>query len=101
MPSSSLVRVACIQMEPRFGDTATNVAHSVELIERAADGGAKLIVLPELANTGYVFETREEAFALAETIPGGPTCDRLERDRGAPRPAHRRRHHRARRRRAL
>ncbi|QJP14723.1 hydratase [Starkeya sp. ORNL1] len=73
MPSSSLVRVACIQMEPRFGDTATNVAHSVELIERAADAAAKLIVLPELANTGYVFETREEAFALAETIPGGPT----------------------------
>lgn len=73
MPSSSLVRVACIQMEPRIGDTAANVAHSLDLIERAADGGAKLIVLPELANTGYVFETREEAFSLAETIPDGPT----------------------------
>lgn len=73
MPSSSLVRVACIQMEPRFGDTASNVAQTLELIARAADDGAKLVVLPELANTGYVFETREEAFALAETIPDGPT----------------------------
>ncbi len=72
-PGSSRVRVACIQMEPRFGDTAANVAHSLELIGRAADGGASLIVLPELANTGYVFETRAEAFALAETIPDGPT----------------------------
>nr|WP_281493553.1 nitrilase family protein [Ancylobacter koreensis] len=73
MPSSSLVRVACIQMEPRFGDTAANVAHTLDLISRAADEGAKLVVLPELANTGYVFETRAEAFALAETIPDGPT----------------------------
>lgn len=71
---SSLVRVACIQMEPSIGDTAANVAHTLDLIARAADGGARLIVLPELCNTGYVFETREEAFALAETIPDGPTC---------------------------
>ncbi|WP_246252497.1 nitrilase family protein [Ancylobacter pratisalsi] len=61
-------------MEPRIGDVGANVAHSLSLIEKAADGGATLIVLPELANTGYVFETREEAFALAEEVPGGPTC---------------------------
>jgi len=30
--------------------------------------------LPELCNSGYVFESRDEAFALAEEIPNGPTC---------------------------
>lgn len=75
MAESSLVRVACIQMEPSFGETAANVAHSLDLIEKAADAGAQLLVLPELANTGYVFETRAEALALAEPVPGGPTTD--------------------------
>lgn len=44
------------------------------MIRTAAGNGAKLIVLPELANSGYVFESREEAFALSEPVPGGETC---------------------------
>ena len=31
-------------------------------------------MLPELCNSGYVFTSRDEAFALAEPIPEGPTC---------------------------
>jgi predicted amidohydrolase len=68
------VKVACLQLHPRVGDKEANVAASLTWIERAAAQGARLIVLPELANSGYVFSTREEAFALAETIPTGPTC---------------------------
>jgi predicted amidohydrolase len=49
------------------------VAHSLELIDRAASRGADLVVLPELANTGYMFASRKEAFGLAEPIPGGPS----------------------------
>jgi predicted amidohydrolase len=63
--------VASIQMEPRIGQTADNVARSIELIEQAAQKGAKLAVLPELCNTGYVFNSRAEIRALAEEIPGG------------------------------
>jgi N-carbamoylputrescine amidase len=73
-PPESKLRVACVQMEPRVGHTEANVAHSVELIAQAAQAGAQLAVLPELCNSGYVFETRDEAFALAEEIPTGPTC---------------------------
>ncbi len=68
------IRIAVAQMEPRIGETAWNLAHSLSLIERAAGHGANLVVLPELCSTGYVFETREEAFALAEEMPAGPTC---------------------------
>lgn len=68
------VKIACIQMEPLVGKKDRNVKRSVELVEQAAAHGARLIVLPELCNSGYVFESREEAFALAEEIPQGPTC---------------------------
>jgi len=61
-------------MEPVVGEKDRNVSRSLEFIAAAADQGARLIVLPELANSGYVFETREEAFELAEEIPDGPTC---------------------------
>jgi predicted amidohydrolase len=71
-PSAATI-VACVQMQPRFGDVAGNLAYSVELIEQAAARGANLVVLPELANTGYVFKSRQEAFQLAEEIPAGPT----------------------------
>jgi predicted amidohydrolase len=73
MTAESTLRVACLQMEPRIGEKARNLARSLELIEAAARAGVQLAVLPELANTGYVFETREEAFALAERVPDGPS----------------------------
>ena len=69
----SQVRVACLQMEPRIGAKDRNVARSLAMIGDAAKAGATLAVLPELCNTGYVFETRDEAFSLAETAPDGPT----------------------------
>jgi predicted amidohydrolase len=68
------VKIACIQMEPTVGDKEPNVKRSLELVETAAAQGARLIVLPELCNSGYVFESRTEAFALAEEVPQGPTC---------------------------
>lgn len=70
-----IVRVACVQMEPEISATKKNVAVSVGRIKEAAAAGAQLIVLPELCNTGYVFRDRDEAMALAEPVPSGPTCD--------------------------
>ena len=51
------IRIACIQMEPKVGRKKANVAKSLELMASAAKKGANLVVLPELANSGYVFET--------------------------------------------
>lgn len=67
------VKIACVQMEPIVGNKDDNVRRSIEMIEEAAGNGARLVVLPELCNSGYVFENREEAFALSEEVPGGPT----------------------------
>lgn len=69
----SLVKVAVIQMESEIGKKEENVKKSVELIEKAAKNGATLIILPELCNSGYVFNSREEAYQLSEPVPDGPT----------------------------
>ncbi|HIO85375.1 MAG TPA: hydratase [Candidatus Nitrosopelagicus sp.] len=61
-------------MEPYVGKKSDNLKKSIEMITEAASNGANLIVLPELCNSGYVFETREEAFALSENIPSGESC---------------------------
>lgn len=71
LPAFPDLVVACVQMQPHVGHKADNVARSVQLIERAAAGGASLVVLPELSSSGYVFGSREEAFALAETVAEG------------------------------
>lgn len=69
----AVIRVACVQMEPVVGEKEENLRKSLGMIEEAAANGARLIVLPELCNSGYVFESRDEAFALAEPVPDGPT----------------------------
>ena len=65
--------VAVVQMEPVVGHTELNVDKSIGFCREAMDSSADLIVLPELCNTGYTFESRDEAFSLAEPVPQGPT----------------------------
>jgi 5-aminopentanamidase len=52
--------VSCRQLAPRVGDAANNRRLTVRAIRAAVDGGARIIVLPELATAGYVFDSREE-----------------------------------------
>jgi predicted amidohydrolase len=73
MQAESPITVACIQMEPKIGEKEANLTRSLEKIDEAAAKGAKLIVLPELCNCGYVFASRQEAFGLAEPVPSGPS----------------------------
>lgn len=76
--AESLIKIACCQIEPHVGQKEENVDKTIRFAEEAANHGAHIILLPELANTGYVFETREEAFGLAEVVPGGETYSRWE-----------------------
>src|SRR5918994_3583883 len=69
----AVVKIACIQMEPIVGEKDRNLQKSLAMIEEAASEGARLIVLPELCDSGYVFESRDEAFEFAEPVPDGPT----------------------------
>jgi len=81
----SPVKVACLQFEPIFGHVEDNVSKSLELINEAADNGAQVLVLPELCNTGYVFNSRKEAYSLAEYVPNGPSTEawmKVAKERG-------------------
>lgn len=66
--------VAAVQMRPRIGDVAGNVARSSGWITRAAASGARLVILPEACSAGYVFADRAEALRYAEEVPEGPAC---------------------------
>lgn len=75
-PAVSQVRVAAVQSDPQVGleNKAANVEATLAQVRACAAEGARLVVLPELASTGYSFDTREEAYAHAEPVPDGPTC---------------------------
>ncbi|MCZ4494482.1 MAG: putative hydrolase [Conexibacter sp.] len=62
--------VACCQLAPQLGELERNRAASCAAIVAAADAGARVVVLPELAVSGYVFAGTEEARALAEPVDG-------------------------------
>jgi predicted amidohydrolase len=63
----TMIRVTCCQLSPAIADVAANVAASTAAVRRAVDGGARVVVLPELATSGYVFADRDEAAATAIT----------------------------------
>jgi predicted amidohydrolase len=78
------VVVACCQLAPRIGEAEANRAGALAAVEAAADDGAQVVVLPELAVSGYVFADAQEARRLAEPIDG-PTVGgwaRIARERG-------------------
>ncbi|EIJ80451.1 Nitrilase/cyanide hydratase and apolipoprotein N-acyltransferase [Bacillus methanolicus PB1] len=67
------VKVAAVQFESRLGDLDGNRRRMLVLAEEAAENGAKLIVFPEMATSGYIFENRREIAPYAEPIPGPTT----------------------------
>lgn len=69
----SVLTVAAVQTDPVFGEAAQNVEAALALVPPGCD----LAVLPELCTTGYQFASRDEARALAEPVPEGPSCRRL------------------------
>src|SRR6185312_6356957 len=64
------VRVACAQIPLSIGDNAGNLTACRSAIEDAARVGAQIVVLPELASSGYIFADRAELSSLAETRDG-------------------------------
>jgi predicted amidohydrolase len=67
-------KISAAQMNCVPGDVEANLETAVALMERAADEGAVLVVVPELFDTGYWVEERDWEFS--STLPG-PTTKRL------------------------
>src|SRR5690348_9262984 len=55
-------KVALVHSNPVLGDVQTNVARLNSLVDQAFKGGAKVVVTPELATTGFSI-TRDQVLA--------------------------------------
>jgi len=67
---SDTTRIAAAQIDSKLGDIQKNLAKMMAFTGEATGNGAQLVVFPECALTGYQYESREEALAAAQTIPG-------------------------------
>ncbi len=66
-------KIAAVQMDCRLGAKAANLGAIRTHLEEAAQRGARLIVFPECALTGYCFDSLAEAAPFAEPLPGPAT----------------------------
>jgi 5-aminopentanamidase len=73
--SGPFVTVAACQVRLQVGQPDANADACEAAVREAATRGAELVVLPELAVSGYVFESVDEARSLAEALDG-PTVAR-------------------------
>ena len=70
----STLKIAFVQQSCGSADTSSNLRASIAAIKEAAQGGAELVMLPELHLGPYFCQTEDCGhFDLAETIPGPTT----------------------------
>lgn len=75
--TSRFVTVATVQFEPVVGESDRNLAAIDRLVKAAKAEGADIVVLPELAVSGYNFIDAEEVRGLSGAVPGGPGAEVL------------------------
>ncbi len=68
------MKIGFIQFKPVFGDVAANLETMKRLISSVS---ADLLVLPELATTGYTFTSHEELVKIAEPFNQSPSLDMI------------------------
>jgi len=66
-----MIRVGLVQTRPVRGRREANLEEVWSLLQEIR---ADLLVLPELFDTGYLFESKEELLSLATEAPDGETC---------------------------
>jgi predicted amidohydrolase len=72
------ITVAGIQFNPQIGLVRENRVRILSLIDEVAGQGTQLVVFPECALSGYVFEDIDEARQAAEPVPGPSTNAMVE-----------------------
>src|SRR5580704_310200 len=72
-PTPEPFRIALAQIDPKIGEIDHNREKMAHYIGEAARGGARVVVFPECALSGYVFASAAEAMPFTETVPGETT----------------------------
>ncbi len=69
-----MLKIGVAQADFKLADTQANLSIIRELLNQAADTGIDVLVLPELANSGYNFEDIDQAALTSEEADKGPFC---------------------------
>ncbi len=72
-----MIRIGVAQYEPRVTNLDWNLEQLDIILNEATEEKIDVLVLPELANSGYVFQSEEEVADSSEVIPSGSFCSRL------------------------
>jgi predicted amidohydrolase len=70
------MRIAGVQTDVIFKDTAANLSKLDAIVRSEAASGTELIIFPECFASGYCFDSLEDALPFGESIPG-PATDRV------------------------
>ena len=70
-----VVNIGCVQFDPTLGDHASNRARADALLDTIVPGSLQLLVLPEMAFTGYCFKDRAEIEPCCEDAERGATAE--------------------------
>src|SRR5437762_9113119 len=70
------MKVAAVQMDVKILEKERNLAQILSRFEAAAGAGAKIVVFPECALSGYCFTSDAEALPAAEPVPG-PSIEKI------------------------
>ena len=83
-------KVAAVEFNPELFEFDRNIAGACAAAEEAASHGARLIVLPEAALSGYIYRDLEQFLPYMDTVPGRGTdalAARLRRGTAATSPS--------------
>jgi predicted amidohydrolase len=82
--NGSVWKIAAVQMDCELGRTDRNLSKMLRHLNAATSQGARLVIFPECALSGYCFDSRDEAWSFAEPVPGSAVetltvaCQRLD-----------------------
>jgi predicted amidohydrolase len=63
-------KVAAVEFNPQLFEFKQNIDPICAIIEEAAKAGAKIIVMPETATSGYIYKDRRQFDPYLDTVPG-------------------------------
>jgi predicted amidohydrolase len=67
------IKVAAVEFNPELFEFDRNVKRACAVAEEAASNGARLIVMPEAALSGYIYRDLEQFLPYMDTVPGEGT----------------------------
>ncbi|KAI9239214.1 MAG: carbon-nitrogen hydrolase [Podila humilis] len=67
------MKIVCLQLEPQLGEVERNTKHATTMVSELKPKDVDVLVLPEMAFTGYVFTSKEHIEPYLEDAETGPS----------------------------